>query len=163
MMRIFATFTLMTLVLSIVLPVHAQTQTVKPLLGTWKRIMPNTATPGAPSGSATNQLDAAGNGFHFVEDVADAKGPVLHIEYTVESFDGKDYAWKATDGTGKPLTVADAIAFQKIDDYTYELLNKKMGEVIMTQKWVLSKDGRTRTVTSTRKQGNTMTTVYEKE
>jgi hypothetical protein len=70
---------------------------------------------------------------------------------------------KPTDGTGKPLTVADAITFQKIDDYTYELLNKTMGEVIMTQKWVLSKDGRTRTVTSTRHQGNTMTTVYEKE
>jgi len=166
MTRSFNAFVLAFVGLSLVLPVHAQAQTVKPLLGTWKMDMATSAAPGSPATSNTNKLEAVGNGFHFVEENVDAQGGVMRIEYTVESFDGKDYPWKMT-REGKVVPIADAIAFQRVDNHTYELMNKNMGKVIMTQKWVLSNDGKTRTVTMNSKDAKGQTTVrtlvYEKQ
>jgi len=61
----------------------------------------------------------------------------------------------------------DAVAWKKIDDYTYELTNKLKGQVLTTQRTVISKDGKSRTNTITGKnaQGVTVnnTQVYEKQ
>jgi hypothetical protein len=150
--------------LSFVLPVRAQAQGIEPFLGTWvMNPAKSTTPPGPPSKGNTNKLEAVGKGFHFVEENVDAKGTVMKIEYTVESFDGKDYPWKAT-MDGKPMPIGDAIAFKKIDDRTYELEDKMGGKVTMTQKWVLSKDGKTRTTTMNMKQAPApLTLVYEKK
>jgi hypothetical protein len=157
MTRIFAV-----VALSAGLPVHAQKENLEPVLGTWVRSMSDPA--GRPQGAAatgemTNKLDAVGNGFHFVEESSSGS---FRIEYTVDSFDGKDYPWKGTTADGKVMDSADAIAFKKIDDYTYELEDKKAGKVIMKQKWVISKDGKTRTVFFSTKNGERSVT-YEKK
>jgi hypothetical protein len=166
MLRSLNLFVLAVAGMSLALPVDTHAQNLGPFLGTWKMDMGKSAAPGPPSTSNTNKLEAVGNGFHFVEENVDAQGGVMRIEYTVESFDGKDYPWKMT-REGKPVPIADAIAFQKVDDHTYELMNKNMGKVIMTQKWVLSNDGKTRTVTMNSKdakgQATVRTLVYEKQ
>ena len=143
----FNAFVLVAAGLSAVLPVHAQKENLTPVLGTWVRSLSDPA--GTPKGVAAggrmmNRMEPVGNGFRFVEETVGGGG--FRIEYTVDSFDGKDYPWKGVSADGKVMENADAIAFKKIDDYTYELENKKAGKVIMTQKWVISKDGKTRTV-----------------
>jgi hypothetical protein len=152
MIRSFCAAIAAAVVFSIVLPVQAQTGSLKPQLGTWKR------------GNSTVKLDPVGNGFHFLEEGRDNQGKVMmRIEYTVESFDGKNYPWKAWDAMGKPITIADTISFQKVDDYTYDFVNKLGDKVVVTQKWVVSKDGKTRTISFTPADKPTQTFTYEKQ
>ena len=61
----------------------------------------------------------------------------------------------------------DMVALKKIDDYNYEFTNKKDGKVMTSGKVVYSKDGKTRTVTTsgTNAQGQktSNTVVYDKQ
>jgi hypothetical protein len=82
-------------------------------------------------------------------------------------FDTKDYPTKPMlDGKPNP-NAADAVSYKKIDDYTYEATTKLKGKTLTVARHVISKDGKTRTVTTTgtNAQGQTVndTTVFEKQ
>ena len=137
------------------------------LSGTWKlNLAKSTFSPAnlAPKSGTTTWVVAPG-GVNTVTNGVDSKGRKTHSEYTAK-FDGQDISWKGTiDGSLSPDQ--DAVAWKKIDDYTYELTNKLKGQVLTTQRTVISKDGKSRTNTITGKnaQGVTVnnTQVYEKQ
>ena len=118
----------------------------------------------APKSGTTTWVVAPG-GVNTVTNGVDSKGRKTHSEYTAK-FDGQDISWKGTiDGSLSPDQ--DAVAWKKVDDYTFELTNKLKGQVLTTQRTVISKDGKSRTNTITGKnaQGVTVnnTQFYEKQ
>ena len=138
-----------------------------PLVGTWKlNLAKSKYSPAnlAPK-SGTTKIEAVAGGIKLSADGVDAQGQATHTEYTA-MFDGKDYPWKGTIA-GRPSPNQDAITWRKVDDYTYESVNKLKGQALTTSRNVISRDGKTRTITTTGKnaQGQTInnTTVYEKQ
>src|SRR5262245_4209918 len=129
-------------------------------VGTWKL---NTAKskydPGPAPKSATVKIEAQGDGIKYTSDGVDAEGKSTHVEFSGK-YDGKD-----TPVTGSPT--ADTIALKRIDANTTEGVTKKAGKVVATVKVVISKDGKTRTVTGKGKnaqgQDTSFTAVYEKQ
>jgi hypothetical protein len=130
-------------------------------IGTWKlNLAKSKYNPAnlAPK-SQTVKNEAAPDGVKQIGDVVDSTGKAIHTEYTAK-YDGKDYAVK-----GDPNR--DMVAIKKIDDYNFEFTNKKAGKVMTSGKVVYSKDGKTRTITTsgTNAQGVKVnnTIVYDKQ
>ena len=154
-------------VLCLLCSVVVLAQTPAPNIGTWKlnldqsKYSPATLAPK----SGTTKFEAAQDGVKTVTDGVDAQGRKTHTEYTAK-FDGKDYTWKGTID-GRPNLDQDAVAWKKIDGYTYEITNKLKGQVLTTQRMVISRDGKSRTNTITGKnaQGQTVnnTTVFDRQ
>ena len=137
------------------------------LSGTWKlNLAKSTFSPAnlAPKSGTTTWVVAPG-GVNTVTNGVDSKGRKTHSEYTAK-FDGQDISWKGTID-GSLSADQDAVAWKKVDDYTFELTNKLKGQVLTTQRTVISKDGKSRTNTITGKnaQGVTVnnTQFYEKQ
>ena len=137
------------------------------LSGTWKlNLTKSTFSPAnlAPKSGTTTWVVAPG-GVNTVTNGIDSKGRKTHSEYTAK-FDGQDISWKGTID-GSLSADQDAVAWKKVDDYTFELTNKLKGQVLTTQRTVISKDGKSRTNTITGKnaQGVTVnnTQFYEKQ
>ena len=133
-----------------------------PAIGTWKLNLAKSkySPPGLAPKSLTTKLEPYGkNGVKLTADGADAQGKPTHVEYSAEA-DGKDYPVK-----GNPD--ADAVSLKRIDPNTVEVLNKKGGKVMITARWVFSKDGKTRTLTTkgTNAQGQAVSNVavYDKQ
>ena len=142
-------------------------QPASPLSGTWKlNLAKSNYTPSnlAPK-SGTTRFDVTQDEIKAVIDGVDAQARTTHQEYTAR-FDGKDYPWKGTID-GRPNPNQDAVAWKKIDDYTYETINKLKGQTLTTNRIVIARDGKTRTntTTGTNAQGQTVsnTVVYEKQ
>jgi len=74
-------------------------------------------------------------------DGVDENGSAVHNEWTGK-FDGKDYPV-----TGD--TSSDTRSYRMINKNTLALTNKKAGKVTLTGRIVVSRDGKTRTVTTT--------------
>ncbi len=136
--------------------------------GTWKEnIAKSTYTPGPPPKNATTaKYTAVDNGLKRVSDGVNATGQKTHTESTAK-FDGKDYPSNATlDGKPSPNS-ADMVSVKKVDDYTIEFTYKLKGKVTTSGKVVVSKDGKTETVTQTgtNAQGQAVsnTVVFEKQ
>jgi hypothetical protein len=129
-------------------------------LGTWKL---NTAkskfSPGPGPKSLTQKFEATADGIKLTADGVNAEGKPIHGEF-VSKFDGKDVPWE-----GNPE--ADTAAARKIDDNTYENVWKKDGKTTVTAKAVVSKSGKTMTltVTGTNAKGQTVnsTAVYDRQ
>jgi len=129
-----------------------------PQMGTWKL---NDAKSKF-TGKARNQTvvyEAAGDQTKVTVDGVDENGGAAHSEWTGK-FDGKDY----------PVTGdsnADTRSYRSINANTLMLTNKKGGKTTLTGRIVVSKDGKTRTVTttSTNSQGKKVTNVavYDKQ
>jgi hypothetical protein len=136
--------------------------------GTWKvNIQKSKYSPGPPpTGPNIQKIEAVENGIKMVADGVNAKGQKTHNEYTVR-YDGKDYpAHPMLDGKPDPNAVDPTISTKRIDDYTYESTPKNKGVALVTIREVISKDGKTRTVTITGKnaQGQEVNNVvYEKQ
>ena len=154
-------------VLFVLCSVVVLAQTPAPNIGTWKlnlaqsRYSPTTLTPK----SGTTTFEAAQDGAKTITDGVDAQGRKTHTEYTAK-FDGKDYTWKGTiDGRLNPDQ--DMVTWKKIDAYTFEITDKLKGQVLTTQRMVISRDGKSRTNTITGKnaQGQTVnnTTVFDRQ
>jgi hypothetical protein len=110
-----------------------------PNMGTWKL---NETKSKVPAGAPKNTMvmyAAAGDSIKVTVDGVDGAGKPTHNEWTGK-FDGKDYPL-----TGDPA--ADTRAYKMVDDRTTELTNKKGGKVTLTGKIVISKDGKSRTIT----------------
>jgi hypothetical protein len=131
-----------------------------PSVGTWKlNISKSKYSPGPPPKSATITFAETAAGVHRTGESINADGSKTSFEYTAK-YDGNDYPIKGTQ-------IYDAIAIKRIDDQTSEATLKKGGKVVATAKRVLSKDGKTMTLTisgtSAKGEKSTNVSVYEKQ
>ena len=137
------------------------------LAGTWKlNVAKSKYSPGPAPQSNTIKFESVAGGTKLLADGVDSQGKKTHNEYTAK-FDGKDSLTKPMlDGKPNP-NAADAVSYKKIDDYTYEVTAKLKGKTLNVARHVISKDGKTRTVTTTgtNAQGQKLndTTVFEKQ
>ncbi|HET6853860.1 MAG TPA: hypothetical protein VFH46_16275 [Pyrinomonadaceae bacterium] len=129
-----------------------------PQMGTWKL----NETKSKFTGKARNNsvvYEAAGDQTKVTVDGVDENGSAVHNEWTGK-FDGKDY----------PVTGdsnSDTRSYRMINKNTLALTNRKAGKVTLTGRIVVSRDGKTRTVTTTamNAQGKKVTNVavYDKQ
>jgi hypothetical protein len=129
-------------------------------LGTWKMNAATTKfTPGPGPKSQSLKFEQTKDGIQLTTDGINADGSVTHGSY-VSKFDGKDVVW-----TGNPD--ADMASPKKIDDNSYENTWKKGGKATIMAKVVVSKDGKTLTVTNTgtnaKGQAVSNVVVYDKQ
>src|SRR5262244_2407824 len=112
-----------------------------PIIGTWKlNLAKSKLIPGPPPKSQTATYEAVGQGVKVTVKGADAEGKPIDFQYTA-NYDGKDYTV-----TGNPNY--DAITLKRIDAYKVESTRKKGGKVVSTSTRIISKDGRTLTITT---------------
>ena len=100
------------------------------------------ATDGTAPKSVTFTSEGAGAGIKSTVDVVAADGTVEHWVVTA-NYDGKDYPLVGTNSQ------ADTAARTHVDANTVRMIYKKAGIVTATQISVVSKDGKTITITST--------------
>jgi hypothetical protein len=129
-------------------------------VGTWKlNLAKSKYSPGPAPKSQTLKLEAADDGVKYTADGIGPDGKPTHQEFTAK-YDGKDYPFK-----GNPD--ADSISYKRIDANTVEAVTKQGGKTTVTAKVVISKDGKTRTLTMTGKnakgQAVSNTVVYDKQ
>jgi hypothetical protein len=91
--------------------------------------------------SVTVKSTSVGKGLNVVVDVVDYTGKPLHYLYTV-TYDGRDVSVKGDPGR-------DTTAMKRIDDRTFEQINKKDGKVTTISRFVYARDGKSRTQTTT--------------
>lgn len=160
MMRIKRLAVLATTFLLVALGLQVTALAADALSGTWK-VNPAKSkySPGLAPKSLTVKVEADENNIRVNSDGTDAEGKPTHIEFSAK-FDGKDYPL-----IGVPN--GDTIAVQRIDAHTYQSTTKKAGQVTMTVRTTVSKDGKTRTSTFKGKdpQGRDVNNVvvYEKQ
>lgn len=110
-------------------------------VGTWKyNAAKSKFAPGPGYKSRTVKIEAHGDGIKVAVDGVSGDSTKHSYSYTA-NYDGKDYPV-----TGNPA--ADTIAYKRIDDNTVEVTTKKGGKVSANIKIVVSKDGKSMTVTS---------------
>ncbi len=129
-----------------------------PQMGTWKLDEAKSKF----AGKARNQTviyEAVGDQIKITVDGVDENGGAVHNEWTGK-FDGQDY----------PVTgdaSVDARSYRTINKNTLELTNKKDGKATLTGRIVISRYGKSRTVTTTTTdaQGQKVTNVavYDKQ
>ena len=130
-----------------------------PNIGTWKL---NEAKSKFSPGSTKNQTvvyEAAGDQVKVTVDGVDGNGQPTHNEWTGK-FDGKYYAV-----TGDPTS--DTRSYRRINSRTLALTAKKGSKITLTGRITVSANGKTRTVTTTGKNGSGKimhnTAVYDKQ
>lgn len=145
----------------VALPVPFRAQSKDLFVGTWTmNTAKSTYSPGPTPKSVTSTYEAAGKGYKISVRNEPPSGPLQQYSYTT-NLDGADS--KVTGNNPN----ADTIAMKRIDARTLEAVNKRSGKVTITQRNVVSADGKTRTVTSTGTdaQGRTVknVAVFEKK
>src|SRR5262245_11988881 len=111
-----------------------------PIVGTWKlNLVKSKFSPGPPPQSSTLTYEAVGQGVKVTVKGTDAEGKPIDFQ-TTANYDGKDYPV-----TGAPDR--DTTARKRIDAHTMETTHKKAGKVVATGTSVISKDGKTITLT----------------
>lgn len=129
-----------------------------PQMGTWKLNEAKSKFAGKAR-NHTVTYEAAGDQTKVTVDGVDENGGAVHNEWTGK-FDGKDY----------PVTgdaTSDTRSYRRINNNTLALTGKKGGKVTLTGRIVVSRDGKTRTVTTTatnaQKKRVTNVAVYDKQ
>jgi hypothetical protein len=128
-------------------------------VGTWKLNEAKSQIPAGTMKNVTVVYETQGDSVKVTTVGFGRDGKPMHTEWTGR-YDGKDYPL-----AGDPT--ADARSYRKIDDHTYELANKKDGKVATSGHVVVSKDGKSRTlsITGTDSAGKKVTSVamYDKQ
>jgi hypothetical protein len=135
-------------------------QASDPRIGTWKlNVAKSKYSPGPAPQALTVNVEPSGKGEKVTTEFANADGTRTTTEYTA-NFDGKDY----------PLTgsqIADTVSLKRSNARTTVRTDKKGGTVAQTLRRVVSKDGKTMTVTTkgTNAQGQAVNNVavFEKQ
>ena len=119
----------------------AQTKTAADKwIGTWKMNPAKTKyQSGVMPKSRTLTFEAALGGVKVMSDLLDAIGAV-HIEFSAK-YDGKDVAMRGPNQ-------GNTIAVLRTDAYTFETIQKSNGKVVTTTKFVVSRDGKALTASS---------------
>jgi hypothetical protein len=106
--------------------------------GTWKMNPAKSMyNPGPAAKSVTMRIESDENGFKINAEGIGGDGNPTHVEYRAK-FDGKDYTISGVPG-------ADTVSVKRIDSNTVESTIKGGGQVVMTVRSTVSKDGKTRT------------------
>jgi hypothetical protein len=106
--------------------------------GTWKmNPAKSTYNPGPAAKSVTLRIESDESNLKIDAEGTGGDGNPTHVEYNAR-FDGKDYPI-----TGVPN--ADTVSVKRIDSNTVESTIKSAGQVVMTVRSTVSKDGNTRT------------------
>jgi hypothetical protein len=108
-------------------------------VGTWKMNAAKSKLGATAIRAQTLTFEATPAGIKLTSDGTDAKGAPMHGGYT-SKFDGQDVPW-----SGNPM--ADMACPKRVDDNSYENAWKKNGQVTVQATVVVSKDGKTLTVT----------------
>ena len=130
-----------------------------PNMGTWKlNAAKSKFAPGSPK-NHTVVYEAAGDQVKVTVDGVDGNGQPTHNEWTGK-FNGKYYAV-----TGDPTS--DIRSYRRVNSRTLTLRAKKGGKVVLTGLITVSKNGKTRTVSTdgTNAKGKRIhnTAVYDKQ
>ena len=129
-----------------------------PQMGTWKLNEGKSKIAAGSPKNSTVVYAADGDNIKVTVDGTDADGKSTHNEWTGK-FDGKDYPV-----TGDPTQ--DTRSYKKINDRTMMLTVKKDGKAMTSGRIVVSPDGKSRTVTTTRTgsdgKKSKSTAVYDK-
>lgn len=130
-------------VMLVAFPLLSSAQVPTGLVGTWKvNLAKSTYSPGpAPRSQTSRWATAPGGGWTDIVDGVDAAGKPTHTEQ-VTMFDGKPVELK---GAAAPTTRADS----RIDDRTYQFVDRVNGKVTTTTRVTISTDGKTRTNVTT--------------
>jgi hypothetical protein len=131
-----------------------------PHSGTWVlNVAKSKYTPGPPPKEQSSVYTVDSKGVKVTTKGTSADGKPTATDFTA-AFDGKDHPVK-----GNPDW--DAVAVRRVDSQTIEFTRKRGGKVVQTATSVVSKDGKTRTITSngTDAQGQKISNVgvYEKK
>ena len=128
-------------------------------MGTWKLNEANSKFPKGATKNHTVVYEAAGDRTKVTVEGTDASGTAIHSEWTGK-FDGKPYAL-----TGDPA--GDMRSYRVVNRRTLSLRSTKAGKLTTTATIVVSRDGKSRTVTASSKnaQGKwtTSTAGYDKQ
>jgi|RhiMethySRZTD1v2_1073278.scaffolds.fasta_scaffold83942_2 hypothetical protein len=118
-----------------------------PFLGTWKANVAKSAfSPGPPPTSVTVTIEPNGtNGIKVTVEAINAKGEKTVAHYSA-NYDGKEYPFVQT---GAGAVSGQTVSLKRIDSHTVERTTYVEGKQLMTEQWVVSQDGKTRTVTQT--------------
>lgn len=135
-------------------------QGVDPRVGTWNlNVAKSKYTPGPAPKSQVLTIEAAGKGEKVRSEIVNETGEKMVTEYTAD-FDGKPH----------PLTgsaTADTVTIKRVDSHTTERVDSKGGKTVMTYHRVVSKDGKTMTVTTkgtdVKGQATSSVVVFEKK
>lgn len=135
-------------------------QAVDPRVGTWQlNVGKSTYHPGPGPKSQTLKIEAVGQGEKVTSESVSATGEQTTTEYTAE-YDGKPHPLKGSN-------IADMVTVKRIDTHTTERTDTKAGKVMMSYHRVVSKDGKTMTVTTkgvnAQGQSTDSTVVFEKK
>ena len=129
-----------------------------PQMGTWKLNEAKSKFAGKAR-NHTVVYEASGDQTKVTVDGVDENGAAVHSEWTGK-FDGKEYPV-----TGEANS--DVRSYRTINKNTLALSGKKNGKVTLSGRIVVSRDGKTRTVTTstTNAQGKKVvnTAVYDKQ
>ena len=111
-----------------------------PVLGKWKlNVEKSRYVPGPAPKSQTRIYEAKGDGVKVTITTVAEDGVAIVVEHPL-NYDSKE----------QPVTgsqQSDAIALQRIDEFTSESVMKHAGKVIGTNRRVVSNDGKTMTIT----------------
>ena len=135
-------------------------QAADPIIGTWVlNVAKSKFSPGPATKSETRTYVAAGAEVNASSKGVDGDGKATTGEWTI-NYDGKDRPQ-----TGNPD--ADTLSLKRVDANTTEFTQKKAGKAVMTGTRVISKDGKTMTITTkgTNAKGQAVNTVevFEKK
>jgi hypothetical protein len=112
-------------------------------VGTWK-LNPSKSkySPGPPPQSDTTTIEADGPNLTVFIQGVDGEGKPINLAKNKVTiiFDGKDHA--------TPNPAYDTTVWKRIDTNSYAVIRKKAGKVVATGTNVVSRDGKTRTVTT---------------
>jgi hypothetical protein len=115
-------------------------QAADPASGTWElNLAKSTFSPGPPPKSLTRTFEVTGADVKYTLKGIDAEGKPTLVQFTAK-YDGKDYPV-----TGSPDF--DAISLKRVDAVSTEATLKKGGKAVQTSTRVVSKDGKTLTLT----------------
>src|SRR5262249_52065129 len=132
----------------------ATAQAPSPLEGRWKvNLQKSTYSPGPPPQSQTLSWERIPGGLRFTVDSINAQGQSTH-NVTVEKDDGSE---APVEGAATPTVRG----MRRVDANTYEDHDKVNGKPTVTRKTVISRDGKSITVTmkGTNAQGQTVNNI----
>ncbi len=115
--------------------------------GTWKlNVAKSQYKTGAPPQSSTVTITPDGkDGVKVMVNTVNGQGGKLNVEYAAQ-FDGKEYPRTET---GAGALAGQTVSLKRIDDHTVERTAYLKGKKLTTEKWQISRDGKTRTVAQT--------------
>jgi len=112
-----------------------------PFIGTWRLdVEKSRYSPGPAPKSQVSVWAPKGKGVKITTTGIGADGKATSQDTTAQ-YDGKDYPT-----IGNPDY--DTAAFKRIDTYTLQVIRKRDGTVVQTATFVVSTDGKTRTITT---------------